>query len=100
MLFIKNRDFVHWNIGYSKYMIKKINFLSYLIKKKKIFYRNTFIRFLLGLINYLIDLNLYFKCRMENNIDRHCRSEHRQDHFCDKFMHDDSDFNIAYSWRS
>lgn len=37
MLFIKNGDFVHWNIGYSKYMIKKINFLSYLIKKKKFF---------------------------------------------------------------
>lgn len=37
---------------------------------------------------------------MENNIDRHCRPEHRQDHFCDKFVYDDSDFNIAYSWRS
>lgn len=103
MLFVKNGDIVHWNIGHSKYMIKKlISFLLHLIKKKKkkIFYRNIFIRFLLGFINYLIDLNLYFKCRMENNIDRHCRPKHRQDHFCDKFMHDDSDFNIAYSWRS
>lgn len=36
MLFVKNGDIVHWNIGHSKYMIKKlISFLLHLIKKKK-----------------------------------------------------------------